>query len=243
MSSPSVAWPSARASISLFVPALREAWPELLILHGAELIFSQALGSMQEQALARGTEDLFAIAIFVAWQLLFASLWTCAYVALIGGAIMDLASGAESGRQERRDWWTRLARVLNQTAIETTRVWASVLRWGLAFVLPALIAYVRLFWTPLIAALDPEYDRGGEDALARSKSLTHGRFWLTAALAVSQLALPSLVSYLVQGSDDRALSNPIGVIGGELAGAAVTLALFGWSVCAFRRLTAAPPER
>lgn len=199
------------------------------------------MAAAQSAVLARGAEDLFAFASLVVWQLLFATLWSSAYVAVVGGELIAIIEG-----HDRNDWLTQLTRVWNQTLIETVRVWARTTRWALALGAPAAFVYTRLSWTPLIAALDPAYDRGEIDALDRSWALSKGRVFLSLLVVLVSVTTPELASMIARGSDDRLLDNPLGVIGGTLIGAVASLALFGWALAIYRRLSTEaepPPSR
>jgi hypothetical protein len=230
-----IALDAARASASLLLPALRELWPTLLLMHALDLGFSQIMSILQDRALASGSENLFAIATLVAWQILFSLLWSCAYLAIVGRGLVEIAEA-----RPRTDWFWRLKHAWNQTLIETLRAWALLLRWGILFVFPAAIAYGRLFWVPFVAALDAEYDAGKVDALEKSRALSKGRWGLTIAIALAAAIVPLGLSYLAQGSDDRLLSNPLRVIAGAAIEGAASLALFLWAFCAFRGLAEKP---
>lgn len=215
-----------------FAPrALRELWPSLLALHLFELGANQAFAALQERVLARGTEDLLAIALLIAWQALISSLWNCAYVCVAGLGLIEAAQGAPSRRA-----WARLTHALNQTMIETLRVWASLLRWSLLLLIPAAVAYGRLFWVPMVAAIDPVYDRGDVDALERSRELSRGRWWLSFGLAAASLAIPSLAAMAIQGSEDRLFAAPARVLAGAAAAAAAGYVVFAWTAFCFMRL-------
>lgn len=233
---------SARRAATLVPRALAAAWPALVALHASELAVSQFIGAAQNAELKRGEADLVGFALLALWQVAVATIWSSAYLAVVGGAI----DAIDAGRAPERPL-PRLARIWNQTLIETVRVWAATVRWALALVLPAAYAYGRLAWAPFVAALDDDYDAGAVDALDRSWSATKGRWALSAAVAFAAAAAPDLAAVLAHGSDDRLLVNPLGTLGGAVASAAVGLCATCWSVCVFRELSprgspASPPD-
>lgn len=223
---------AAKLTFSTALDVLRETWPFLLGLQllygGANQFFSYAmnqLGFMSE-------EDLPLLATIAGAELIFTLVWSSFWVMVICSA---------AGRGQGRPMTTFPSR-LNHLLIEQVRGLASIV-WRMPFfLLPALIQYVRLAFVPFVVILDRAYDRGEVDALAASKSLSKGHFWLLGVTLLLSSVTPWLAEEMTRsGSGPFFSRNPIGVTLGWLLTLFINLIMTVFMLELFRSRTRPKP--
>jgi len=94
-----------------------------------------------------------------------------------------------------------VAKHFHQCLIESVRALISTGIYSLFLILPGLIRWVQLVFTPLIAAFDPHYQLGKKDALMESKRLVKGAFWPLLIFLALQALLPMALEETAKSSD------------------------------------------
>lgn len=98
--------------------------------------------------------------------------------------------------QSSSETWASFAgKFAEQSLIETVRSWGKTIAWGLLFVFPGVYKMITYTFVPFVVALDPEYDNGTQDALARSTALVKKHSWqVLAVLFVFHILAPMLLT-------------------------------------------------
>jgi hypothetical protein len=130
-------------------------------------------------------------------DLLFGAFACAAVIYAVAGTLREGRAPAlgESLRQGRRLW---LRMLWNQFKMEMT-----VGLWSLVIFIPGLIALVRLFLVPAVAALEPD----AADPLRRSAELTRGIRWRIFFVALPLLAIDLLGSFVLLNALPGAASS------------------------------------
>lgn len=98
-----------------------------------------------------------------------------------------------------------------QTGIEYLRSIVSSLCYSLLFIIPGVVRFIQLSFTPFISLFDSDYDRGQVDALKKSKELLSGHFWMILLLFGLKLALSLTIESVLTLHGTLIDENPFGV--------------------------------
>jgi hypothetical protein len=119
-------------------------------------------------------------------------------------------------------------KALNQLLIESTRALAAVLYRVPLLLFPALVEFVRLAYVSYTVIFDPEYWHGRVDAIARSRDLTKGQFWvLGVALSFTGPGW-TFIKWILFGDDMNLFENPVMTLTAEGLGIVVNLLVSFW---------------
>lgn len=196
---------SLRETLREFIAVIKNSWgflAGLTLAQGlANQVFSFALDSLRES----GREDLALIAFFAVAQLIFSLAWGAIW-------LVAVVRAEQQARNPQMIQVHSIWRDFNTLMIEEVRILAAVL-WRLPLlVIPSLTEYVRLTFVPYIVVLDPEYRRGQRDALAASRALSRGHFWLLSFTLLVSIVLPWIFEELARGDGGMMIwENPVGV--------------------------------
>ncbi len=193
MRSPAVA---AFNDLSTLLPRVfKEAWLPLVVVHlfrsGTGELFTYMASVIQ----ARGREEIALLASAIALQFLVEMAWTALWAFVVIDAVRRV-HGAPS-----RSGLDQLRR-LNRLLIEGVRAISAILFRVPLLLIPGLIEFVRLIFVPHVVLLDHDYEAGRVDALARSRELTRGRWWLLIFSAILLVGFNTYIEILAQGSTD-----------------------------------------
>ena len=194
---------SLQISGQRFVKVLRRQWPLLVTLHILGFALEQILDQSQNQALSIGRENWSVLLPIFAGsaitELIMTNLWLIVVVITVREDLKDhsLVQAFEA-----------IVDYFNATAIESVRAFASVLRWVPALLFPAFVRYIQLIFVPYIVVGIPAYREGKIDALACSRAISRGYFWLLTISLVLTLSIPYFLGNLVHGGNDSIFQNP-----------------------------------
>lgn len=93
-----------------------------------------------------------------------------------------------------------VAKHFHQCLIESVRALISTGLYSLFLLLPGLVRWVQLIFTPLIAAFDPSYQLGKKEALKESKRLVGGVFWPLLFFLALQALIPMALEETAKNS-------------------------------------------
>jgi hypothetical protein len=98
----------------------------------------------------------------------------------------------------RVDVMTAFNKHFKHITIENFRAMLAIALKMLLLIVPGLVEILRLVFINYVVQFDPDYQKGNVDALAKSRGLIRGRFWL---FALNFAIMGVLVSVLVTLSD------------------------------------------
>jgi uncharacterized membrane protein len=96
-------------------------------------------------------------------------------------------------------FWAFSEKHVMPLTIESIRMLAMTILWGLALVIPGVIKYVNYSFVQYVVIADPEYAAGKVDALKESERLMKGISWSFFIYLVAQNALDYWQSSIREG--------------------------------------------
>ena len=86
---------------------------------------------------------------------------------------------------------------LRLNLIEEMRAWGNSMLWSFLFLIPGLIRFLRYLLLPFVVCFDPQYLRGEQDALKRTREISRGQLWrLSLVFVFFAVVIPLFLSGL-----------------------------------------------
>ena len=195
ISSPSIAKLSFVDLTKLLPLVIKRSGALLALLYFAREASLQLLNYFGVLLQASGREEMATLVGLAALNFFFE---------ILGSAIWSfvLISATRAALRQELLWSKRSVRDFNQLLIEGVRSMAQIF-WRLPFaVIPGVVELLRLLFVPHVVLLEPLYERGQIDALARSRQAVKAKWLLILVITLVSLALSAGVDAVAQAGND-----------------------------------------